>query len=353
MNVEFRRKEVSWCLDYDGGQICLSGIMLDDRIITLRITSGDFQVDIAKSEIDSFVNLLKTSGAIKEPETSPEPFTESQDTLRPHFIPGQEEIPIPETRISELPQTESEVPAESFSTAPTERIPPQLPLDDSSSKPPEPFVMLPSDRLQSLEQASVSKETPLTTEDSNSVPESEIFDQKTDMASFFGVQELETDQVPEEKSPLELLLEEEVDPRRYDEERTYDLFQGSEDTVFRMNSETVAEEQTDDAYQSLEDLAQNFFGSPENAIQDTSSDTARIANLVEKEPEPGREIEDDTTAANDREDEPSDLLEPPPMPPIEEIRPETQMDEKGKDEKPSKSRRAELNRLLWELTRGS
>ncbi|MFW9780213.1 MAG: hypothetical protein ACFFE8_15295 [Candidatus Heimdallarchaeota archaeon] len=350
MNVEFRRKEVSWCLDYDGGQICLSGIMLDDRIITLRIISGDFQVDIAKLEIDSFLNLLKTSGAIKEPEGTPEPYTEPQDALRPHFIPDKNEIATLETRISELSKMESEVQEEAFSTTQRERIPPQLPLEDSPSKPPEPFVMFASDRLQSLEKASVSSETPLTTEDASSVPESEIFDQKTDIASFFGVKPLETDQVPEEKSPLELLLEEEVGSPTYDQERKYD--QGSEDASLGINSQTVKEEQPDDVYQSLEDLAQDFFGTSENVIQETSSDTTFTSDLVEREPEFGREVENDTTAINERETESSDLLEPPPMPPLEEADPETQMDDQEKDKKPTKSRRAELNKLLWELTRG-
>jgi hypothetical protein len=326
MKVEYRKKEISWCLDRETGQICLTATVVDNRIITLRITSENFQVDIANSEIDSFMNLLETLTEGRVPESPLETITEPTKALDIPFTPESEPIPS------------------------------ELFREDFSSKPADRFTTHPPDKPQSHEEASIPEETLPVVEDPISTPMTKVFDQKTDVASFFGVHQLEADQVPEEKSPLELLLEEETEPLKYGPEITDESSQSAEDTVLYTEADVTPEEEVTTTQQSLEDLALHFSSISEKLVEDTPLDTAHTEDLLEKEAEFDQELEDDTATVHMGEDESHDRFELPPMPPLEESSQEDGMEEEEEEEennkKPSTSRRAELNRLLWELTRG-
>lgn len=350
MKVEYRKREVSWCLDREGGQICLNATIIDNQINSLRITSEEFQVDISSSEIDSFMNLLVTLTETREPEISPELTSEPHNTLEPPFIPEPELTPTPEVLLVDPQQTESKILEESLPLS--KEIPSTPSLDDLPMKFPDPFVTPPPHQSQQLEEASTQEEGGLPTQDPIPSPSSKAFDQKSDIASFFRVQEVEVDQVPEEKSPLELILDEEIGSQEKGQEIAPEPTQPEEVSFVHTEANIAPQEEIINISKSLEDLAEDFISSSEKLTEDTPLDPAHTADILETEPELDQTLGDDTTLIGREENESPTLLEPPPMPPLEESRPKEPAKDNEKNKNPSTSRRAELNRLLWELTRG-
>ncbi|MCK4848845.1 MAG: hypothetical protein KAT16_07480 [Candidatus Heimdallarchaeota archaeon] len=70
MDIEYQKKEVTWCLDRDGPRICLRAVAINDELQTLQISSESFSLDLKTTEAQEFLSILKNLTLSKEPTIS-------------------------------------------------------------------------------------------------------------------------------------------------------------------------------------------------------------------------------------------------------------------------------------------
>ena len=59
MDVEYQKKEVTWCLDRVGPKICLKAVAINDKLKQLEITSEEFSLEFENEEARDFLNILQ------------------------------------------------------------------------------------------------------------------------------------------------------------------------------------------------------------------------------------------------------------------------------------------------------
>jgi hypothetical protein len=59
MDIEYQKKEVTWCLDRDGPRICLRAVSINDELQHLQISSESFSLDLKTTEAQEFLSILK------------------------------------------------------------------------------------------------------------------------------------------------------------------------------------------------------------------------------------------------------------------------------------------------------
>ncbi len=59
MDIEYQKKEVTWCLDRDGPRICLRAVSVNDELQHLQISSESFSLDLKTTEAQEFLSILK------------------------------------------------------------------------------------------------------------------------------------------------------------------------------------------------------------------------------------------------------------------------------------------------------
>ena len=230
MDVEYQKKEITWCLDRIGPKICLKASAINDKLQQLEITSDGFRLEFENEEAIEFLGILRNIMATKPASV------QAPDHERPS-------IPVQEDKLPSISITEDYTPLSSI----TEEVPTPIPYvkqpeDEVIPVPrikeakPKPITTLDtSEILEVLKQSESSvgderisfrkkfaenealekgpdptenlqlevEESTLGIAIEENVPPSEIFKEKLDTASFF--------REAEEKSPLEQLLEENED----------------------------------------------------------------------------------------------------------------------------------------------
>ena len=276
MDVEYQKKEVTWCLDRVGPKICLKAVAINDKLQQLEITSEDFILEFENEEAREFLGILRKIISAK-PASIPEPVVVS-----PHVKhvekPKEEIVSIPETKvvkpkpILKLNTAEIlEVLKQSESNDEEERI-------SFVKKFTENEVLVKEPTTPPISQQ-VAEEPVLGISAEENVQPSEIFKEKLDTASFFGE--------VEEKSPLEQLLEENEDPA--EEVITSDPLLSSTDS-FTEPEETQPQSETKVPF-SPDDLNSTSFvsnfstGSFEQEIKSEKLETESHTELDHQEPD--------------------------------------------------------------------
>lgn len=223
MDVEYQKKEVTWCLDRIGPKICLKATAINDKLQQLEITSEDFRLEFENEEAIEFLGILRNIMSAR-PTSVPVP-----EDITPH-VPKHEEI-IPSIPKSAQARAQVEISSIQQNEKSMEDIIPAI-----QEEKPKPVTTLDtSEILEVLKQSesSVGEErisfrkkfaenealekklvpevrTQQETEEPSpgisneeNVRPSEVFKEKLDTASFF--------READEKSPLEQLLEENED----------------------------------------------------------------------------------------------------------------------------------------------
>jgi hypothetical protein len=70
MDIEYQKKEVTWCLDRDGPRICLRAVAINDELQYLQISSESFNLDLKTTEAQEFLAILRKLNLSKEPAIS-------------------------------------------------------------------------------------------------------------------------------------------------------------------------------------------------------------------------------------------------------------------------------------------
>ncbi|MHA1975579.1 MAG: hypothetical protein ACW98F_02510 [Candidatus Hodarchaeales archaeon] len=220
MDVEYQKKEVSWCLDRVGPKICLKAITIDDKLQQLEITSDEFRLELENEEAIEFLGILRNVMSAK-PAAVPvsediSPSISIDDDIIPS-IPTYDSLPSslppieqPKNEIMPIPKIQEEKPKpvttldtseilevlkQSESSVGEERISFRKKFAENEAREPKPDLKVqPEKKIEELS-PSISIE--------ENVKPSEVFKEKLDTASFF--------REAEEKSPLEQLLEENED----------------------------------------------------------------------------------------------------------------------------------------------
>ena len=96
MDIEYQKKEVTWCLDRDGPRICLRAVAINNELQHLQISSESFSLDLKTNEAQEFLIILKNLATSKEPaitlnEISPDIVKEISDEI---FDEVPDEIPV-------------------------------------------------------------------------------------------------------------------------------------------------------------------------------------------------------------------------------------------------------------------
>ncbi len=280
MDVEYQKKEVTWCLDRVGPKICLKAVAINDKLQQLEITSEDFILEFENEEAREFLDILGKIISAK-PASILEPVVVS-----PHVKhvekPKEEIVSIPETKvvkpkpILKLDTAEIlEVLKQSESNDEEERISFVKKFAENEALVKEPTTLPISQQVAEEPVPGISAE--------ENVRPSEILREKLDTASFFGE--------VEEKSPLEQLLEEKEDPA--EEVITSDPLSSSTDS-FTEPEETQPQSETNVPF-SPDDLNSTSFvsnfstGSFEQEIKSEkleTEETESLAELDHQEPEP-------------------------------------------------------------------
>jgi hypothetical protein len=202
MDVEYQKKEINWCLDRVGPQICLKATVINDQLRQLEMTSDEFKITFEHDEAREFLGIIRKLVSAK-PESFPASDTESTPIEKPieHPIasPIEDFIPVPEKEAIEPKPVTSldtseilEVLKQSESNAGEERISFRKKFAENEALEKEVAEQPDSrDEIDESVPGIVIEET---------VTPSEFFREKLDTASFF--------REVEEKSPLEQLLEE-------------------------------------------------------------------------------------------------------------------------------------------------
>ncbi len=215
MDVEYQKKEVTWCLDRVGPRICLKAIAINDKLKQLEMTSDEFKLTLENDEAREFLGIIQNIVSTK-PETIPLPVPEAEPSPLEEFIekpiekpieiavetPVEEFLPVPETKEVE-PKTAIkldtaeilEVLKQSESSVEEERISFRKKFAENEA--------LAKETTPQLQPEQEIEESELGISIEEKVRPSEIFKEKLDTASFF--------REVEEKSPLEQLLEETED----------------------------------------------------------------------------------------------------------------------------------------------
>ena len=59
MDVEYQKKEVTWCLDRDGPRICLRAVSINGNLKSLDISSERFHIIFENNEARDFLSVLR------------------------------------------------------------------------------------------------------------------------------------------------------------------------------------------------------------------------------------------------------------------------------------------------------
>ena len=203
MDIEYQKKEVTWCLDRDGPRICLRAVAINGNLKSLEISSERFQIMFENNEARDFLSILKT--IVEEKSVSKSALFQEIKTDQVKNIGIQE---IPES-ISQESSIIEEAPK-----LDTSEILNVLKQSESSTEDLEtPLLDLLKDQkdlnLGLNDKAVIPDEIPeissgISVEEN--VKPSDLFKESIDTASFF--REDVSDEISEEKTPLEQLLEE-------------------------------------------------------------------------------------------------------------------------------------------------
>ncbi len=207
MDVEYQKKEVTWCLDRVGPRICLKATAINDKLQKLEITSDEFKLELENEEAREFLGVLQRITSLKPKLTQvskplpPTPIIpEKIEPSVPHFEKSEIEVvaspivsepiqkPTPKLNTAEI----LEVLKQSESSLSEERISFRKKFAENEAL--EKKVATP------IETPQVQEETLPEISIEEDVKPPEIFTEKMDTASFF--------RDVEDKSPLEQLLEE-------------------------------------------------------------------------------------------------------------------------------------------------
>ncbi|MFX0171064.1 MAG: hypothetical protein ACFE9L_04020 [Candidatus Hodarchaeota archaeon] len=328
MEIEYRKREVMWCLDREGPRICLRAVIANDLIETMKITSEDFFLEFDGAEAKEFLNLLLKLTKIEVPEIEIETpivsepavnMMASEERFEQELVSESEalefsKIPDPSEIIEVLKDSEiSSQDERSLSNdVPTPKIQ-EEPTDEATS------IL---EQLEELEESIVTPipdsavQDELTEETSSSPSLSDAFLNNFATASFF--------QDTPVKSPLEKLLE--------DEEKTEDKTILQEEIKVKIETEEKAAEEPSDSIISTSRLF--------------SPDDLKTASFFSD-----FESQDIDDLIQEPETESQETSEEIPQPKFEPELPKeyiTEAERKAKIEK----ERAERKKRLWELTRG-
>lgn len=266
MDVEYQKKEVTWCLDRDGPRICLRAVSINGNLKSLDISSERFHIIFENNEARDFLSVLRK-------------IVEEKSLPKSHLF---QEIPIDDTDIQETAALPAqEIPfiqdGPKLDTSEILNVLKQSEnnIDDSET----PLLDLLTDQkdlnLGLNDKSIISDDIP----DSDSgisieenVKPSELFRESIDTASFFRGDT--GDEISEEKTPLEQLLEgdEESDPSPIAQRDTI-VTTVHEENIPR---KIVTEEKTEITPFTPEDLSStafisNFDSKIEEEIDETSA----------------------------------------------------------------------------------
>lgn len=328
MEIEYRKREVMWCLDREGPRICLRAVIANDQIETIKITSEDFFLEFDGSEVQEFLDLLLKLTKIEIPEREIETPTISEPTV----ISMPSEEPIDQELVSESEEPEfSEIldPSEIIEVLKHSEMSSQdemsLSSDVSSPELKEELIDETTSILEELEELEESFITPIPdskiqdelTEEASTPPGlSETFRDSFAAASFFQDTPI--------KSPLEQLLEE--------EEKAEDKTPFHEEIQIKVQTEEKTVEEKSDSTVSTSRLF--------------SPDDLKTASFFSDFK--SQEMDDFLQEPETKSEEPQEEL---PQLKLEPELPKEHMTEAERKAKIEKER-AERKKRLWELTRG-
>jgi hypothetical protein len=323
MDVEYQKKEVTWCLDRVGPAICLKATAINDSLQHLEITSEEFILTFENEEAREFLAILQRITSHK-----PEPVKVSQPlptTIQPpeKIEPIAPYIEKPKVDIETIPVVREQIqkPAPKLDTSEILEV-----LKQSESSLSEERISFRKKFAENkaLEQkATVQMETPKIEEETISgiaieedVKSSEVFREKLDTASFF--------REVEEKSPLEQLLEE-------TEEIAHD--------ITTEEPSLVTSSESDQEFETIQEQEESVQFSPDDL--NTSSFRSKFSSK---------------TFEQELEEQPPQVVDEPQI-----VKPEDQeevpversafLSEEDRKKEVEKARAARKKRL-WELTRG-
>jgi hypothetical protein len=346
MDVEYQKKEITWCLDREGPSICLRAAAVNNKLDHLELTCDAFKLRFEKEEAREFLEILQRIMR----EGPPSDLTFEDKTPLEEFIeqPIVESIPsiIEEPVAEKIPQIE-EPSIEPLSTIVEEpKFPPKEVIEEldtlgTSSKvetldTSEILAVLKQsesmkdDEIPSLDTQEVDSEAFKSTAETielyrgddvstpgisieEHVKPSSLFDESVDKASFFRTPEENDIQT---KSPLEQLLESE-------DEKVVETVDQEDISLKTLETELNALSDDLKSYTPQDLASSTFISDFEKESEDTKIFDSRPETQIVKE-----EISPD-------EPEPTGTYS-------------SELERRSKIEK----ERAARKKRLWELTRG-
>ncbi|MFX0184378.1 MAG: hypothetical protein ACFE95_14955 [Candidatus Hodarchaeota archaeon] len=342
MKIEYKKREVMWCLDREGPRICLRAVIANNQIQSLKITSEDFFLEFDGSEAKGFLDLLLELTKIKLPEKEVEDLaitTPTVDLAEPEELLTQVTVSEPEqSEVFEIPDPSEiiEVLEHSEMRSPEEDL---LSIEESLfetdltpevlEKPMNETTPISEVQEEPLGEVTPSPDLQESTDETISTPSlSETIRDSFAAASFFQDTEI--------KSPLEQLLDEE------EEEEDKSAFQ----EIIQMKAEDEeekAEEPPDSAT-----YTPKLFGPDDLKTASFFSDfESQEITVTPQQPELEPEIKLESEPDLDQQVVKQPVIEP-------ETEPESQKKHITESERRAKieKERAERKKRLWELTRG-
>lgn len=339
MEIEYKKREVMWCLDREGPRICLRAVIANNQIQSIKITSEDFFLEFDGSEAQEFLDLLLELTKIELPEKEVEILAVTAPTVdlaEPEESLTQETVSEPERpEVSDIPDPSEiiEVLKHSEMSSPDEGL---LSIEESLFKTnmtpevhEEPMgETAPISEIQEepLDEVTPSPELQESTDET--ISNSSLSDTIRDSfaaASFFQDTEI--------KSPLEQLLEEDEDKSAFQE-------------IIQLEAE-VEKEKTEESPDSTTHTPKLFGPDDLKAASFFSDFESQEITETPKQPELEPEIKLESESDLDQETVPRPLIEP-------ETESESQKEHMTEAERRLKieKERTERKKRLWELTRG-
>ncbi|MHA2173415.1 MAG: hypothetical protein ACXACP_02330 [Candidatus Hodarchaeales archaeon] len=205
MDIEYQKKEVTWCLDRDGPRICLRAVAINDKLKSLEITCERFRIEFENEEAKDFLLILRR---IIDSKSEPKP-----DYLEEVKTEQVEIVNIPE---SPVPSSSEFTVAEKTATLDTSEILDVLKQSEANVEEAQAPLL---DLLRNQQNLDLGlDEKDITTDEipvdqsgimiEENVKPSDLFKESFDTASFFH--DGQEDENSEEMTPLEQLLEDDT-----------------------------------------------------------------------------------------------------------------------------------------------
>ena len=387
MDVEYQKKEITWCLDREGPNICLRASAVNDRLENLEITCESFKLKLEDTEARDFLEILqRVISREVQPEVSPDIKTPLERIIEQpsldHTVPIIEEPSIQDHERIDEPVGEPFPPVLEKIETPIERIV-EEPVIDSFSPSSEEHVSPITKTMEELaaessipvqetpeEIESIDPQAPQITLDTSEIlavlKQSESSVKEVEAASL-DIKKMEEEILKKPSETIELYqsdgvetpgisIEDNVKPSSLFKSSvdTVSIFSDSEDTEDK--SEKTPLEQLLDESDDQDDKSELSPPTPSFETEDISQETLdrELESLTEELKSYSPSDLESTTFVSDFKSKLVEIESQAEVSEEDSIEPVTEKPFVSETERKSKIEkdRAARKKRLWELTRG-